>query len=58
MHAVFRFKAWRLLAHSAAVLAGTLVLGACATGYAYVQPEAAGSGSYYTSDVPYTGQGY
>lgn len=58
MHAVFRFKAWRLLAHGAAVLGGTLVLGACATGYAYVQPEAAGSGSYDTSDVPYTGQGY
>lgn len=57
MHAVFRSK-WGLLARSAAVLAGTLVLAACAMGYSYVQPEAAGSGNYYTSDAPYTGQGY
>lgn len=52
MLAILRFKAWSLLARSAAAVGGALVLAACATGYAWVQPEAAGSGSYYTDTAP------
>jgi hypothetical protein len=38
--------------------AGVLTLAGCATGYSFVQPDVAGSGGYYTGDVPYPGQGY
>lgn len=38
--------------------AGILCLAGCATGYNFVQPDMAGSGSYYTGDGPYAGQGY
>ncbi|MGH8183429.1 MAG: hypothetical protein ACREPH_07210, partial [Rhodanobacteraceae bacterium] len=48
---------WGRLARYAAAVAGTMALAGCATGYAYVQPNA-GSGGYYTSDDAYTGQGY
>lgn len=58
MHGTSRSKTWARLASITALLAGALVLAGCATGYAFVQPEAAGSGGYYTGDEPYTGQGY
>ncbi|HEX5960720.1 MAG TPA: hypothetical protein VFY97_05685 [Rhodanobacteraceae bacterium] len=58
MFAAFRPKAWRRLARSAALGAGSLILAGCATGYAFVQPDVAGGGGYYTSDGPYSGQGY
>ncbi|MGH8184700.1 MAG: hypothetical protein ACREPH_13665 [Rhodanobacteraceae bacterium] len=48
---------WGRLARYAAAVAGAMALAGCATGYAYVQPNA-GSGGYYTSDNAYTGQGY
>jgi hypothetical protein len=41
-----------------ALATGILALTGCATGYALVQPGGAGSGSYYTSEGPYSGQGY
>ncbi len=51
-------KTWsRLLRIVVPGLAVALLAG-CATGYAYVQPQARGSGSYYTSEGPYTGRGY
>ncbi|HEX5489095.1 MAG TPA: hypothetical protein VFX04_08120 [Rhodanobacteraceae bacterium] len=46
------------MARMAAVGAGILLLAGCATGYSFVQPEGAGSGGYYTSEAPYSGQGY
>ncbi|TAN02967.1 MAG: hypothetical protein EPN36_14600 [Rhodanobacteraceae bacterium] len=49
---------WGRLARCAVALVGAVVLAGCATGYAYVQPNVAGSGGYYTSDNTYTGQGY
>lgn len=45
-------------ARLAAIGAGILLLAGCATGYSFVQPEVAGSGGYYTSAGPYSGQGY
>lgn len=35
-----------------------LLLAGCATGYSFVQPDTAGSGGYYTSNAPDTGDGY
>lgn len=49
---------WGRLVRCAVVLAGAVALAGCATEYAYVQPDAAGSGGYYTSDNAYNGQGY
>ena len=46
------------LARCIVALAGAVALAGCATGYAYVQPDVADSGGYYTSDNAYTGQGY
>lgn len=45
---------WR----AAALLAGPLLLAGCATPYALVQPDVAGSGSYYTGTGAYAGPGY
>lgn len=42
----------------ATLVACALALGGCAAGYTLVQPGAAGSGSYYTSEGPYGGAGY
>ena len=58
MRRMFRSKAWGGLVSVAALVAGVLALAGCAIGYAFVQPGAADSGSYYTSDGPYPGQGY
>lgn len=57
MHGPSRTSA-RRLARFAALSAGLLLLAGCATGYNFVQPEAAGSGGYYTGEEPYTGEGY
>lgn len=46
-------RALRLLALGVA----TAVLGGCATGYSFVQPNVAGGGAYYTGEA-YTGTGY
>lgn len=46
------------LALLTALGAGILLLAGCATGYSFVQPDVAGGGGYYTSDGPYSGQGY
>ncbi|MGH8190002.1 MAG: hypothetical protein ACREP2_00965 [Rhodanobacteraceae bacterium] len=51
-------KALSRLLRTAALGAGVLLLAGCATGYSFVQPDVAGSGGYYTSPEPYTGQGY
>ncbi|HET7563339.1 MAG TPA: hypothetical protein VFJ87_13255 [Rhodanobacteraceae bacterium] len=51
-------NAWRRRAGIALLAAGALLLAGCATGYRYVQPDAAGSGGYYTSDRAYSGAGY
>lgn len=53
-----RLGTWARLARRILPGAGVLLLAGCATGYSFVQPDMAGSGSYYTSDGPYTGQGY
>lgn len=58
MRGMFRSKAWGRLVRVAALGAGVLVLAGCATGYVFVQPDATGSGGYYTSDDVYAGQGY
>lgn len=58
MRATFSSTAWRRFARAAVLGAGALVLAGCATGYAFVQPDVAGRGGYYTSDGPYSGQGY
>lgn len=42
----------------AAMGTGALLLAGCATGYALVQPDVAGGGSYYTGNGPYAGQYY
>lgn len=42
----------------AALGAGVLALAGCATGYAFVQPDVAGGGGYYTSAGPYAAPGY
>lgn len=58
MRGTFSSRAWRGFARVVALGAGALVLAGCATGYAFVQPDAAGGGGYYTSDGPYAGPGY
>lgn len=50
-------RAGTRMARMALMGAGILLLSGCATGYSFVQPGAAGSGGYYTSE-PYSGQGY
>lgn len=52
-----RFSPSRL-ARGTAALAAAAILAGCASNYAYVQPNVTGSGGYYTSSEPYTGQGY
>lgn len=58
MRGTFSSQAWGRLARAVALGAGALALAGCATGYAFVQPDVAGGGGYYTSDGPYWGQGY
>lgn len=58
MRGLFRSKAWGRLGCLAVLGAVLGVMAGCATGYAFVQPTAAGSGAYYASDGPYPGQGY
>ncbi len=58
MRGTFSSKAWGRVARAVALGAGALVLAGCATGSAFVQPDVAGGGGYYTSDGPYSGQGY
>lgn len=58
MREMNRRQAWIRLARGAALGAGVLLLAGCATGYSFVQPDVAGSGGYYTSEGPYSGQGY
>ncbi len=53
-----RSNPWNRGARLALLGVGALLLAGCATGYSFVQPDMAGSGAYYTSDGPYTGQGY
>lgn len=55
MRGRFGSKAWGRFVRIAALGAGVLALAGCATGYAFVQPDAAGSGGYYTSDGSYPG---
>lgn len=50
--------AWGRMVRLGALAAGAFALAGCATGYSLVQPDAAGSGSYYTSNGPYANQGY
>ncbi len=52
-----RSMTWNRLARGAILGVGILCLAGCATGYSFVQPDMAGSGSYYTGNGPYTGQG-
>lgn len=54
----FDLAAWVRCSRVAALIAGALLLAGCATGYRVVQPDAPGSGSYYTSSGPYPGSGY
>lgn len=58
MRGTFSSRAWGSLARVVALGAGAWVLAGCATGYAFVQPDVAGGGGYYTSDGPYPGPGY
>ncbi|HET9820136.1 MAG TPA: hypothetical protein VFP92_13330 [Rhodanobacteraceae bacterium] len=58
MREMNRRQAWTRLARGAALSAGVALLAGCATGYSFVQPDVAGSGGYYTSEGPYSGQGY
>jgi hypothetical protein len=58
MRGIFSSTAWSRLARAVVLGAGALALAGCATGYAFVQPDVAGGGGYYTSDGPYSGQGY
>jgi len=58
MRGTFSSRAWGCLARAVALGTGALALAGCATGYAFVQPGVAGGGGYYTSDEPYSGQGY
>ena len=57
MRGTFSSRAWGCLARVVALGTGALALAGCATGYAFVQPDVAGGGGYYTSDAPYSGQG-
>lgn len=58
MRKMFGSAAWGRAAHAAVLAAGLLALTGCVADYAYVQPDAAGSGGYYTRDLAYSGQGY
>lgn len=58
MRGTFSSTAWGRRARAAILGAVALALAGCATGYAFVQPDVAGGGGYYTSDAPYPGQGY
>ncbi|HKT43061.1 MAG TPA: hypothetical protein VJQ86_12010 [Rhodanobacteraceae bacterium] len=58
MQTTTRSKAWSCLARVVALGAGTLALAGCATGYSFVQPDAGGAGSYYTSDSLYPAPAY
>lgn len=58
MQATFRSGTWDRAARLVVLSAGLGVMAGCVTGYAVVRPDAAGSGAYYTSDGPYSGQGY
>lgn len=51
-------SAWRRRVCLALLAVCALMLAGCATGYRYVQPNASGSGGYYTSSGPYSGAGY
>ena len=57
MQATLRSGAWGHAARLGVLSAGLGLMAGCATGYAVVQPDAAGSGAYYPSDGPYSGQG-
>ena len=46
------------LARVTLLVAGVLALAGCAAGYSFVQPDAGGAGSYYTSDGPYPAPAY
>ena len=46
------------LARVTLLVAGILALAGCAAGYSFVQPDAGGAGSYYTSDGPYPAPAY
>ncbi|HET7223114.1 MAG TPA: hypothetical protein VFI81_07945 [Rhodanobacteraceae bacterium] len=58
MQGTFRPGGWGHLARIALLSVGVVALAGCATGYAFVQPDEAGSGGYYASDEPYSGRGY
>ena len=58
MRGILRSTAWGRVARLGILSAGLSFLAGCATGYAFVQPQVAGNGAYYTSDGPYSGQGY
>jgi hypothetical protein len=58
MYEMLRAKGFGRFVHGTTLVVGILALAGCATGYSLVQPDVTGSGSYYTSDVPYSGQGY
>ncbi|MGH8144925.1 MAG: hypothetical protein ACREPY_01210 [Rhodanobacteraceae bacterium] len=51
-------RAWKVLVRAAALVCSAVLLVGCVMPSAYVQPNANGSGGYYTSASPYTGQGY
>ncbi len=57
MRGIFSSTAWARRARTAVLGVVALALAGCATGYAFVQPDVAGGGGYYTSDRPYSGQG-
>ena len=58
MHGMLQAKMCSRVVRSMALVTAALALVGCATGYALVQPDGAGSGSYYSSEGPYSGQGY
>lgn len=58
MRAINRTTPWVRRTRLAALAVFALSLVACATGYSYVKPAGDGSGGYYTSSGPYTGEGY
>ncbi len=58
MHEILQVKTRGRGARLLVLLTATLVLAGCATSYSLVQPDASGSGSYYTSESSYPDQGY
>lgn len=58
MREIFERTARSRLARLVMLGAAIGSLAGCATSYSLVQPDGAGSGSYYTSEGPYSGQGY